>query len=65
MHSTLPCFTSVMAFAFMVGDDEGRFLMDRETGEMKLTRAVKDRLTTPVLHLQVMVRCVNSRVKGD
>lgn len=30
--------------------------MDRETGEMKLTRGVRDRLTTPEAYLQVMVR---------
>ncbi len=48
--------TSVTAFVFMLGDDDGRFLIDRETGEVKLTRGVRDRLTTRVLHLQVMVR---------
>lgn len=52
--------TSVTAFVFALGDDDGRFLMDRETGEVKLTRGVKDRLTTPELHLQVMVRLTYS-----
>ncbi|XP_077373117.1 protocadherin-15 isoform X2 [Festucalex cinctus] len=42
------------AVAFVSGDDHGRFLMDRLTGEMRFTRAVKDRLATPALHLQVM-----------
>ncbi|TMS05437.1 Cadherin-related family member 5 [Larimichthys crocea] len=41
-------------YAILSGDDDGRFLMDSETGEMKLIHGVFDRLTTPVLHLQVM-----------
>ncbi|KAM9815375.1 cadherin-related family member 5 [Syngnathus typhle] len=41
-------------YAILSGDDHGRFLMDRQTGEVKFTRAVKDRLVTPALHLQVM-----------
>lgn len=40
----------------MLGDDDQRFLMDRETGEVKLTRGVTDRLSNPALNLQVMVR---------
>lgn len=47
---------SVTVLVFMLGDDDGRFLMDRETGELKLTRGVRDRLTTPALRIQVMVR---------
>ncbi|XP_035497737.2 protocadherin-11 X-linked [Scophthalmus maximus] len=43
-----------LSYAILSGDNEGRFLMDRVTGEMKLTRGVTDRLTTPTLHLQVM-----------
>lgn len=39
----------------MAGDDDSHFIMDREKGEMRLTRGVTDRLTTPELHLQVMV----------
>lgn len=49
-------FMCTSAFAFMLGDDDGRLLMDRKTGEIKLIRRVRDRLTTPALHLQVMVR---------
>lgn len=52
--------TSVTVFVFMLGDDDGRFLMDRETGEVKLIQGVRDRLITPVLHLQVMVRLTYS-----
>lgn len=44
----------------MLGDDDGRFLMDKETGEMKLIHAVTDKLATPVLHLKVMVRATAS-----
>ena len=53
---------SVTGFVVMLGNDDGRFLMDRETGEVRLTQAVKDRLTTPTSHLQVMVRLTNSYV---
>ncbi|KAK2842200.1 hypothetical protein Q5P01_012400 [Channa striata] len=37
------------------GDDDGHFLMDRKTGEVKLIQGVRNRLATPELHLQVMV----------
>ncbi|XP_058501780.1 cadherin-related family member 5 [Solea solea] len=43
-----------VSYAILSGDDEGRFLMDRQTGEMRLIRGVIDRITTPMLHLQVM-----------
>ncbi|XP_061630245.1 cadherin-related family member 5 isoform X2 [Phyllopteryx taeniolatus] len=45
---------ATLSYAILSGDDHGRFLMDRQTGEVRFTRAVKDRLTTPALHLQVM-----------
>ncbi|XP_029992526.1 cadherin-related family member 5 [Sphaeramia orbicularis] len=45
---------SPVSYAILSGDDDGRFLMDKQTGEMRLTRGVRDRLTTPALHLQVM-----------
>ncbi|XP_077452725.1 cadherin-related family member 5 [Stigmatopora argus] len=43
-----------VSYSILSGDDHGRFLMDRQTGEVRFTRAVKDRLATPALHLQVM-----------
>ncbi|XP_070764295.1 cadherin-related family member 5 [Enoplosus armatus] len=46
--------SSPVSYAILSGDDDGRFLMDRVTGEVKLIRGVTDRLTTPALHLQVM-----------
>ncbi|XP_070827416.1 cadherin-related family member 5 isoform X1 [Chaetodon trifascialis] len=46
--------SSPVSYAILSGDDDGHFLMDRETGEMKLIQGVIDRLTTPELHLQVM-----------
>ncbi|XP_041794580.1 cadherin-related family member 5 [Chelmon rostratus] len=46
--------SSPVSYAILSGDDDGHFLMDRETGEVKLIHGVRDRLTTPVLHLQVM-----------
>ncbi|KAM9854758.1 uncharacterized protein ACBR49_003291 [Aulostomus maculatus] len=45
---------SPISYAILSGDNDGHFLMDRETGEVRLTHAVRDRLTTPTLHLQVM-----------
>ncbi|KAK1887169.1 Cadherin-related family member 5 [Dissostichus eleginoides] len=46
--------SSPLSYVILSGDEDGRFLMDRDTGEVKLMRGVKDRLTTPELHLQVM-----------
>nr|XP_020469292.1 cadherin-related family member 5-like [Monopterus albus] len=46
--------SSPLSYAILSGDDEGRFLMDSMTGEVKLTRGVGDRLTTPVLNLHIM-----------
>ena len=40
----------------MAGGDDGRFQMDRQTGEVRLMQAVTDRLTNPTLHIRVMVR---------
>lgn len=48
------------AFVFTLGNDEGHFRLDGETGEMRVIRAVKDRLTTTTLHLKVMVRLMSS-----
>ncbi|KAK9516760.1 hypothetical protein VZT92_024673 [Zoarces viviparus] len=46
--------SSPLSYAILSGDDDGYFLMDRETGEVKLICVIGDRLTTPELHLQVM-----------
>ncbi|KAM6937886.1 cadherin-related family member 5 [Xenentodon cancila] len=46
--------SSPVSYAILSGDDNGRFTMDRKTGVMRLTQGVRDRLITPVLHLQVM-----------
>ncbi|XP_070686627.1 cadherin-related family member 5 [Pempheris klunzingeri] len=45
---------SPLSYAILSGDDDGRFLMDSVTGEVRLIQAVKDRLITPALHLQIM-----------
>lgn len=45
-----------MCCVLTAGDDDGRFLMNRETGEMKMVHSIGNRLHTPVLHLKVMVR---------
>ncbi|XP_035520778.1 cadherin-related family member 5 [Morone saxatilis] len=46
--------SSPVSYSILSGDDDGRFLMDSKTGEVKLIRGFRDRLTTPTLHLQVM-----------
>ncbi|XP_068595976.1 cadherin-related family member 5 [Brachionichthys hirsutus] len=46
--------SSPVSYAILSGGDIDHFLMDRKTGEMKLIQAVRDRLETPSLHLQVM-----------
>lgn len=56
------CVCCTSEFTFLLGDDDGRFLMDRKTGAIKLMRRVGDRLTTPSLHLQVMVRLTTCSV---
>lgn len=40
-------------------DEDGHFSINRETGELRLMKGLKDRLITPVVHLQVMVRFVS------
>ncbi|XP_051238814.1 cadherin-related family member 5 isoform X2 [Dicentrarchus labrax] len=46
--------SSPVSYSILSGDDDGRFLMDRKTGEVKLIQGFRDRLTTPTLYLQVM-----------
>ncbi|XP_061577937.1 protein dachsous [Cololabis saira] len=46
--------SSPLSYAILSGDDNGHFTMDRKTGVMRLTQGVRERLVTPVLHLQVM-----------
>ncbi|KAM7002292.1 uncharacterized protein LKV04_003597 isoform 2-T2 [Tautogolabrus adspersus] len=43
-----------VSYAIVSGDDDGHFLIDRETGEVRLVHGVTDRLTIPLVHLQVM-----------
>ncbi|XP_034540958.1 cadherin-related family member 5 [Notolabrus celidotus] len=45
---------SPVSYAIVSGDDDGRFLIDRETGEMRLVHGVMDRLLTPLVPLQIM-----------
>ncbi|XP_065813310.1 cadherin-related family member 5 isoform X1 [Labrus bergylta] len=45
---------SRVSYAIVSGDDDERFLIDRETGEVKLVHGVTDRLSMPLVHLQVM-----------
>ncbi|XP_047451498.1 cadherin-related family member 5 [Mugil cephalus] len=45
---------STVSYAILSGDDDERFIMDKQTGEVRLIRGVRDRLTAPELYLQVM-----------
>ncbi|XP_043980618.1 cadherin-related family member 5 [Gambusia affinis] len=38
----------------ILSDEDGHFSINRETGELRLMKGLKDRLITPVVHLQVM-----------
>ncbi|MED6280186.1 hypothetical protein CHARACLAT_008169 [Characodon lateralis] len=46
--------SSSISYAILSGDKDGHFSINRETGELRLMKGVKDRLITPVLRLQVM-----------
>ncbi|KAM4734239.1 cadherin-related family member 5 [Anableps anableps] len=46
--------SSSISYAILSGDEDGHFSINRETGELRLTNGVKDRLVTPVMRLQVM-----------
>ncbi|XP_059916097.1 cadherin-related family member 5 [Gadus macrocephalus] len=46
--------SSPISYAILSGGDDGRFQMDRQTGEVRLMQAVTDRLTKPTLHIRVM-----------
>ncbi|CAL8358767.1 unnamed protein product [Lota lota] len=46
--------SSPISYAILSGGDDGRFQMDRQTGEVRLMQAVTDRLTNPTLHIRVM-----------
>ncbi|XP_036006284.1 cadherin-related family member 5 isoform X2 [Fundulus heteroclitus] len=45
--------SSSISYAIL-SDEDGHFSINRETGELRLTKGVKDRLVNPVLRLQVM-----------
>ncbi|XP_074532989.1 uncharacterized protein LOC141796027 [Halichoeres trimaculatus] len=45
---------SPVSYAIVSGDEDGRFLIDRETGDVRLVHGVMDRLLTPLVPLQVM-----------
>lgn len=40
----------------LAGDDNGRFAIDNETGEITLTRRVENRLLMPTYTMRIMVR---------
>ncbi|KAJ3596120.1 hypothetical protein NHX12_002529 [Muraenolepis orangiensis] len=46
--------SALISYAILSGGDDGRFQMDKQTGEVRLMQAVTDRLTNPTLHLRVM-----------
>ncbi|XP_014854265.1 PREDICTED: cadherin-related family member 5-like isoform X1 [Poecilia mexicana] len=45
---------SSISYAILSEDEGGHFSINRETGELRLMKGLKDRLLTPVVHLQVM-----------
>ncbi|XP_010888717.2 cadherin-related family member 5 isoform X2 [Esox lucius] len=46
--------SSPVSYSILSGADNGRFVMDELTGEMRLIRGVENRLQTPTLLLRVM-----------
>lgn len=56
LHLRRAQLTSGTVFVLMLGNKDGHVSMDRKTGDVKLIKGVTDRLITPVLNLQVMVR---------
>ncbi|KAL6478836.1 hypothetical protein MHYP_G00122690 [Metynnis hypsauchen] len=43
-----------LTYTILSGADNGRFVIDSETGEVRLTRRVENRLLTPTLRLHIM-----------
>ncbi|XP_040008488.1 cadherin-related family member 5 [Xiphias gladius] len=52
-----------LIYNILSGDDQGRFVINNRTGELRLTRAVDDRRLTPNFTLNVMVCQVDDRLK--
>ncbi|XP_017295992.2 cadherin-related family member 5-like [Kryptolebias marmoratus] len=54
---------SPLRFMILSGDDQGRFVINNRTGEIRLTRAVEDRQPAPNFTLKVMVCQVDDMLK--
>ncbi|XP_029969880.1 cadherin-related family member 5 [Salarias fasciatus] len=54
---------SPLIYSILSGDDQGRFVINSRTGDIRLTRAVDDLLQTRNFTLSVMVHQVDDRLK--
>ncbi|XP_030633954.1 cadherin-related family member 5 isoform X2 [Chanos chanos] len=52
-----------LIYAILSGDDNGRFIIDHETGEITITRRVENRLLTPLFRLRIMAAQMNDLKK--
>ncbi|XP_059905593.1 cadherin-related family member 5 isoform X1 [Gadus macrocephalus] len=48
-----------LTFTLLSGADNGRFAINNETGEVKLTRRVEDKQLTPIFRLRIMASQLN------
>ncbi|CAL8322784.1 unnamed protein product [Lota lota] len=48
-----------LTFTLLSGADNGRFAIDNETGEVKLTRRVNNKYQTPIFRLRIMASQLN------
>nr|XP_055029772.1 uncharacterized protein LOC129418864 isoform X1 [Misgurnus anguillicaudatus]XP_055029773.1 uncharacterized protein LOC129418864 isoform X1 [Misgurnus anguillicaudatus] len=54
---------TTLTYTILSGADNGRFVMDSTSGEVRLTRRVENRLLTPMLRLRVMAAQVDDPLK--
>ncbi|XP_071358635.1 cadherin-related family member 5 isoform X2 [Trachinotus anak] len=52
-----------LIYSILSGDDQGRFVINKKTGELRLTRAVDNRRLMPNFTLNIMVCQVDDRLK--
>lgn len=54
---------TTLTYTILSGADNGRFVMDSTSGEVRLTRRVENRLLTPMLRLRVMAAQLDDPLK--
>ncbi|XP_036440677.1 cadherin-related family member 5 [Colossoma macropomum] len=52
-----------LTYTILSGADNGRFVIDSETGEVRLTKRVENRLLTPTLRLHIMASQIDDPMK--